>query len=439
MKLTDTHSHLYDEAFDRDREEALARAAAEGVGQLLLPAIDSESHERLFGLCRRHPQRCIPMMGLHPTSVNDNPRWRDELALVESYLRTPPEGIAGFCAVGEIGLDLYWSRDFREEQAEAFRRQIDLSLQYGLPIAVHTRDAWPETVTIMREYRGRGVRGVFHAYSDGIETYRKLKECGDFVFGIGGVVTFKKSRLAEVAGEMELRDLVLETDCPYLTPAPHRGERNESAWVRYVCEKVAQIRKRSRKRRRPMPKGCSDGRKTGPPPVMAGRFSMRPRRIGRPQLRPAEACPQLRFERTPASCHLKTRPKFRRTNLPTTHPPRQTTAFPGPKEHNTTPDMKKIKITVLRKTCHRDLMEQYENPIEHACDLYEGQVFTTDGWRKPDGLCDSAWQTLSPFVMTLAHGGTNIYDGWMKNPASAMISCNDGFRPVSFLIETLEK
>ena len=118
MKLTDTHSHLYDEAFDRDREEALARAAAEGVGQLLLPAIDSESHERLFGLCRRHPQRCIPMMGLHPTSVNDNPRWRDELALVESYLRTPPEGIAGFCAVGEIGLDLYWSRDFREEQAE---------------------------------------------------------------------------------------------------------------------------------------------------------------------------------------------------------------------------------------------------------------------------------------------------------------------------------
>lgn len=101
--------------------------------------------------------------------------------------------------------------------------------------------------------------------------------------------------------------------------------------------------------------------------------------------------------------------------------------------------MKKIKITVLRKTCHRDLMEQYENPIEHACDLYEGQVFTTDGWRKPDGLCDSAWQTLSPFVMTLAHGGTNIYDGWMKNPASAMISYNDGFRPVSFLIETLEK
>ena len=175
MKLTDTHSHLYDEAFDRDREEALARAAAEGVGQLLLPAIDSESHERLFGLCRRHPQRCIPMMGLHPTSVNDNPRWREELALVERYLETPPAGIR-FCAVGEIGLDLYWSRDFRAEQLEAFRRQIDLSLEYGLPIAVHTRDAWPETVELMREYKGRGVRGVFHAFSDTADTYRELKE-----------------------------------------------------------------------------------------------------------------------------------------------------------------------------------------------------------------------------------------------------------------------
>ena len=120
MRLTDTHSHLYAPEFDADREEALARAADAGVERVLLPAIDSESHERLFGLCRGHPERCVPMIGLHPTSVNDNPRWRDELALVESYLRTPPEGIAGFCAVGEIGLDLYWSRDFREEQAEAF-------------------------------------------------------------------------------------------------------------------------------------------------------------------------------------------------------------------------------------------------------------------------------------------------------------------------------
>ena len=240
--LIDTHSHIYAEEFDADRDEAIRRAREAGVERLLLPAIDSESHGRLFDTVRRYPDHCTPMMGLHPTSVNDNPHWREELALVESYLCSPPEGVGRFCAVGEIGLDLYWSRDFRAEQLEAFRRQIDLSLEYGLPIAVHTRDAWPETVELMREYKGRGVRGVFHAYSDGIETYRKLKECGDFVFGIGGVVTFKKSRLAEVAGEMELRDLVLETDCPYLTPVPYRGQRNESGYIPYICNKIAALK-----------------------------------------------------------------------------------------------------------------------------------------------------------------------------------------------------
>lgn len=242
MRLLDTHSHLYDEAFDNDREAALARAVDAGVEQLLLPAIDSESHERLFDLCRRHPDRCVPMIGLHPTSINENPRWREESALVEQYLAVPPEGIARWCAVGEIGLDLYWSRDARAEQIEAFRRQIDLALHYGLPIAVHVRDAWPETLEVMRDYRGRGVRGVFHAFSDSAETYRELRELGDFRFGIGGVVTFKKSSVADVVREMALADLVLETDCPYLTPVPHRGERNESAYVRFVCEKVAELK-----------------------------------------------------------------------------------------------------------------------------------------------------------------------------------------------------
>lgn len=242
MRLIDTHSHLYEPEFDADREEALARAVAAGVERLMLPAIDSESHERLFKLCRRHPESCVPMMGLHPTSVNDNTRWQEELELVERLLQNPPADIPRFCAVGEIGLDLYWSRDFRDEQTEAFSRQIDLALAAGLPIAVHTRDAWPETVELMRSFRGRGVRGVFHAFSDTADTYRTLKELGDFVFGIGGVVTFKKSRLAETVREMDLEDMVLETDCPYLTPAPHRGQRNESAYVRYVCEKVAELK-----------------------------------------------------------------------------------------------------------------------------------------------------------------------------------------------------
>lgn len=242
MVLIDTHSHLYEPEFDHDREQALARAVACGVKRLLLPAIDSQSHERLFDLCRRHPDRCIPMMGLHPTSVNDNPRWREELKQVESRLRNPPQGIARFCAVGEIGLDFYWSSEFRDQQIEAFRRQCRLALDFGLPIAVHTRNAWPEMTAIVKEFRGTGLRGVFHAFSEDAATYERLKSCGDFLFGIGGVVTFKKSRLADTVREMDTADLVLETDCPYLTPAPHRGQRNESAYVEHVCAKVAELK-----------------------------------------------------------------------------------------------------------------------------------------------------------------------------------------------------
>lgn len=242
MMLIDTHSHLYEPEFDADREEALARAVDAGVARLLLPAIDAASDGRMFGLCRSHPDRCIPMMGLHPTSVNGNPRWREELARVGDCLRTPPEGVGRFCAVGEIGLDFYWSADFRDEQTEAFRRQCETAVALGLPVVVHTRSAWPEMTALAEEFRGSGLRGVFHAFGEDAATYERLKSCGDFLFGIGGVVTFKKSRLADTVREMDLGDLVLETDCPYLTPAPHRGERNESAYVHYVCEKIAEIK-----------------------------------------------------------------------------------------------------------------------------------------------------------------------------------------------------
>lgn len=241
MTLTDTHSHLYAAEFDDDREEAFARAAAAGVGHLLLPAIDSESHEALFDLCRRHPETCIPMMGLHPTSINDNPRWREEMELAEHYLKNPPPGIRGFCAVGEIGLDFYWSAEFRDEQTEAFRRQCRLAVELDLPVAIHTRSAWPEMLALVEEFRGSGLRGVFHAFADTADTYRRLCACGDFLFGIGGVVTFKKSPLADTVREMDPERLLLETDCPYLTPAPHRGKRNESAYVSLVCDKVADL------------------------------------------------------------------------------------------------------------------------------------------------------------------------------------------------------
>mgnify|MGYP001523427507 FL=1 len=222
MRLIDTHSHLYEPEFDADRDEALARAAAAGVERLLLPAIDSESHERLFALSRRDPARYIPMMGLHPTSVNDNPRWREELALVERLLDAPPEGIGAFCAVGEIGLDFYWSRDFMSEQCEAFAAQLRMAWRRGLPVAIHTRAAWDEMERIIAEESARArsegatLRGVFHAFSEDEGRYARLRACGDWLFGIGGVVTFKRSQVAASVPAMELDDLVLETDCPYL-------------------------------------------------------------------------------------------------------------------------------------------------------------------------------------------------------------------------------
>ena len=240
--LIDTHSHIYDEAFDDDRNEVVERARAEGIERIVLPAIDDESNERLFEMCRACGDYVVPLMGLHPTSVNDNPRWRDELAEVERLLANPPQGVNRFYGVGEIGLDLYWSRDWQAEQTEAFRAQLDMALKYDLPIVVHTRDAWEEMAAIIEEYSGKGLRGVFHAFSSDVAMYERLKEYGDFVFGIGGVVTFKKSALAEAVKAMQLEDLVVETDAPYLTPAPHRGTRNESSYVRFVAQKIAELK-----------------------------------------------------------------------------------------------------------------------------------------------------------------------------------------------------
>ncbi|MBR5808004.1 MAG: TatD family hydrolase [Alistipes sp.] len=239
--LIDTHSHIYDEAFDNDRKEVVERALAEGVERIILPAIDGESNERLFDMCREYGDYVMPLMGLHPTSVNDNPRWREELAEVERLLENPPQGVARFYGVGEIGLDLYWSRDWQAEQTEAFRAQLDMALKHNLPIVVHTRDAWEEMAAIIEEYRDKGLRGIFHAFSSDIAQYERLREYGDFLFGIGGVVTFKKSALAEVVKAMRLEDLVVETDAPYLTPAPHRGTRNESSYVRFVAAKIAEL------------------------------------------------------------------------------------------------------------------------------------------------------------------------------------------------------
>lgn len=238
-KIIDTHTHLFDEAFDQEREQVIARAVESGIYKMMSPAIDSSTHERMFALCDTYPSLCLPMMGLHPTSVNDNPGWRDELDIVEKYLSN---GDRKFWAVGEVGLDLYWSREWKLQQKEAFACQIDLALYYGLPLAIHTRDAWPEMLDILSGYKGRGLKGVMHAFSGTIEDCHTVKKCGDFMFGIGGTVTYKKSMLPDLLTTISLEEIVLETDSPYLTPAPFRGKRNESSYIHFVAAKVAEIK-----------------------------------------------------------------------------------------------------------------------------------------------------------------------------------------------------
>ncbi len=237
--MIDTHSHIYAEEFDADRGEALERAWSAGVELMLLPDIDSESRDRMFELAQQHPERCLAMAGLHPTSVNDNPQWQSELDMVERLLHSAPTKLWG---VGEIGLDLYWSKEFYREQREALHAQLELALQHNLPVAIHTRSAYNEMVDAIATYRGRGLRGVFHAFADNAEMARKLERMGEFKFGIGGVVTFKNSGLNKVVEELPTELLLLETDSPYLTPVPHRGKRNEPAYVEHVCRKIAEIK-----------------------------------------------------------------------------------------------------------------------------------------------------------------------------------------------------
>jgi TatD DNase family protein len=193
----------------------------------------------MIDLCRAHPGLCLPMMGLHPTSVNDNPDWEWELEVVEKYLATPP--VERFCAIGETGLDLHWCRDFLAEQTVAFERQIDLALRYDLPLVLHIREAWTEAMAVLARYAGRGLRGVAHAFSGGIDEYRFLRSVGDFALGMGGPVTYKKNLWRGRLPLIDLQHVVLETDAPWLPPEPFRGQRNESAHLVRIRDAAAAI------------------------------------------------------------------------------------------------------------------------------------------------------------------------------------------------------
>ena len=234
MILTDTHCHLYAEEFAGDIDEIIKRAILEGVGKFYLPAIDSTAHGQMITLEEKFPGKCIAMMGLHPCYVKEN--YREELQIAAQWLSEKK-----FAAVGEIGLDFYWDKTFTTQQYDAFRQQIEWSLQYQLPTVIHTRNAMAETIAVVKEYESKGVRGIFHCFSGSYEDAATITNMG-FYLGIGGVLTYKKSGLAEAIEKIGLQYLVLETDAPYLTPVPFRGKRNECSYLKYIVEKLAGVK-----------------------------------------------------------------------------------------------------------------------------------------------------------------------------------------------------
>lgn len=234
--LIDTHSHLYSDAFSDDRKEAIERARAAGVKQIFLPAIDSEHHRNLIALAHQYPAVFKPMMGLHPCSVKPD-TYHKELDTAKQLLDAEP-----CIAVGEIGIDLYWDKSTLAIQKEAFKTQIAWAKERKLPIVIHCREAFDEIFEVLDEVNSPKLFGVFHCFTGSLEQAQRIIAYGNFMLGIGGVLTFKNSGLDKVIAQVDMSHLVLETDAPYLAPHPHRGKRNESAYTKLVCEKLAQIK-----------------------------------------------------------------------------------------------------------------------------------------------------------------------------------------------------
>jgi TatD DNase family protein len=234
MNIIDTHSHIYLEQFDKDRDEMIQRALEAGVKSILMPNIDVESIGTMMKVKAQYSKHCKAMMGLHPTSVKED--YQKQLDVMRQWFQKDE-----FCAVGEIGIDLYWDKTFLKEQEEVFKIQLNWAKELGLPVVIHAREAFDEIFRIMDHIDLTDVQGVFHSFSgDGAQAKKALSYKG-FKLGINGVVTFKNSGLDKVVQQLSLNDLVLETDAPYLTPTPFRGKRNEPAYLSYVVKKMSDI------------------------------------------------------------------------------------------------------------------------------------------------------------------------------------------------------
>lgn len=237
MKLIDTHAHIYLEDFRNDIDEIVARAKEKGVERILLPAIDSTTHGAMLELEEKHSGLFISMMGLHPCSVKEN--YLEELRIIEGYLSSRK-----FAAIGEIGLDFYWDTSFKDQQYNAFDRQVEWALDYNIPIAIHSRNATDECIGVVKKHQKGKLRGVFHCFSGSPEQAQQVIDAG-FYLGIGGVLTYKNAGLDKVIREIDPGHIILETDAPYLTPVPFRGKRNESSYLIYILQKLADLKETS--------------------------------------------------------------------------------------------------------------------------------------------------------------------------------------------------
>ncbi|OFX88239.1 MAG: hydrolase TatD [Bacteroidetes bacterium GWF2_33_16] len=234
MHFIDTHTHLFLPEFDEDRNQVVERAIQKGVVKLLLPNVDNQTINPLLQLCKKFPDYCFPMIGLHPTSVKEN--FKNDLKKLDDLINQEK-----FVAIGETGIDLYWDKTFFDQQQEAFIYQINLAKKHKIPIVIHARDSFNEIFSIMHQYVDDSLTGVFHAFTGNLEQAKQIIEWG-FMIGIGGIVTFKNSGLDKIVEFIDLNHIVLESDSPYLAPVPHRGKRNESSYIITVAEKIAQLK-----------------------------------------------------------------------------------------------------------------------------------------------------------------------------------------------------
>ena len=233
--MIDTHCHLYLDDFDADRPAIIERANTESVGRFYLPAIDSSIITRMLKMEEDYPGQCFAMMGLHPCSVKEN--FEEELQIAEQWLARRK-----FAAVGETGLDFYWDKTFTAQQYTAFRTQVGWAKKYNIPVVIHSRQSTPECIDVIKEMHDTSLTGIFHCFGGSLEEAQQITELG-FHLGIGGVLTYKNSGLAGVIEKLPLDNIVVETDAPYLTPVPFRGKRNESAYLKYVVQKIADVKK----------------------------------------------------------------------------------------------------------------------------------------------------------------------------------------------------